>query len=115
MTVRMPPDLRCELLDALRAAANGAFEPSFYRVRISARRERRYRQPGRASLLSQVEARAILAFWYFEGCSVHELAKRFHRNRRTIRKALGRRQPASIKHPGEGVTDVDGSAYTPDG
>jgi DNA-binding MarR family transcriptional regulator len=84
----MCPELRRALLEGLRAAASGAFAPSFYRMKISRRRMKRYRRPGLASLLSPAEARAIQAFWYFDGCSVHELARRFHRNRRTIRKAL---------------------------
>jgi len=41
-----------------------------------------------ASRLSAEEARAVQAFAYFGGCSVWELARRFQRHRRTIRKAL---------------------------
>jgi DNA-directed RNA polymerase specialized sigma24 family protein len=40
------------------------------------------------SPLTPVESRAVQAFHYFGGCSITELAQRFHRNRRTIRKAL---------------------------
>lgn len=91
----MPPELHRELVEGLRAAAAGAFRPRFYRVKISPRRERRLRRPGGASWLSPAEARAVQAFAYFEGCGVNELARRFHRNRRTIRKAL--RDPVFVK------------------
>ena len=84
----MPPDLHAELVHGLQQAADGAFVPRFYRVKISPRRERRYRRPGMASWLSPEEARAVQAFQYFGGCSIHELARRFRRHRRTIRKAL---------------------------
>lgn len=84
----MPPELHAELLEGLRAAAAGAFTPRFYRVKVSPRREKRYRRPGMASWLSPAEARAVQAFAVFGRCSINELAKRFHRNRRTIRKAL---------------------------
>ena len=87
--------LHAELLEGLRAAAAGAFEPKFYRVKVSPRRERRYRRPGMASRLTAAEARAVQAFQYFGGCSITELAKRFHRNRRTVRKALRYQTPAS--------------------
>ena len=50
--------------------------------------EKRYRRPGMASKLSPLEVRAIQAFQYFGGYSITELAERFHRHRRTIRKAL---------------------------
>jgi len=84
----MPSDLHEELLIGLRAAAEGRFQPHFYRVKVSPRRWRRYRRPGMASRLSAEEARAVQAFAYFGGCSVWELARRFQRHRRTIRKAL---------------------------
>ena len=80
--------LHSELVAGLQQAAAGAFVPRFYRVKVSPRRERRYRRPGMASWLSPAEARAVQAFQYFGGCSITELARRFHRNRRTIRKAL---------------------------
>lgn len=81
-------DLTRELLEGLRLASQGAFMPRFYRVKVSPRREKRYRRPGMASWLSPAEARAVQAFQYFSGCSVSELARRFRRHRRTIRKAL---------------------------
>lgn len=84
----MQPELRAELVAGLKDAASGAFRPRFYRVKVSPRRERRYRRPGMASWLSPAEARAVQAFAFFGGCSINELARRFHRNRRTIRKAL---------------------------
>src|SRR5262245_17286603 len=82
-------DLHAALLEGLRAAAAGAFTPRFYQVRVSPRRVKRYRRPGMGSPLTSAEARAVQAFQYFGGCSITELARRFHRNRRTIRKALG--------------------------
>lgn len=88
MLAMMPPDLHAELVAGLQQAAAGAFRPRMYRVKISKRRERWYRRPGMASRLTPLEARAIQAFQYFEGCSINELAKRFRRHRRTIRKAL---------------------------
>jgi len=42
----------------------------------------------RGSPLTSAEAGAVQAFHYFGGCNITELARRFHRNRRTIRKAL---------------------------
>ena len=84
----MPPDLTRELVEGLQQAAAGAFVPRVYRVKLSPRRERWYRRPGMASWLSPDEARAIQAFQYFGGCGVSELARRFQRHRRTIRKAL---------------------------
>ena len=88
----MPPDIHAEMVEGLRAAAAQKFQPRFYRVKVSPRRERRYRRPGMASWLSPAEARAVQAFAYFGGCSITELARRFHRHRRTIGKAL--RDPA---------------------
>ena len=90
----MPPDLHAELVQGLQQAAAGAFVPRFYRVKVSPRRERRYRRPGMASKLLPAEARAVQAFQYFGGCSIHELARQFCRHRRTIRKAL--RDPAFV-------------------
>lgn len=84
----MPPDLHRELVQGLQLAAGGAFRPRLYRVKVSPRRELRYRRPGMASRLSPAEARAVQAFQYFGGCSIRELARRFHRHRFTIRKAL---------------------------
>ena len=90
------PDLRAELLAGLRAAAAGSFAPSFYRTRVRVKNrwrhwrtvEKRYRRPGLGSRLTSAEARAIQAFHFFNGATVVELARQFHRNRRTIRKAL---------------------------
>jgi hypothetical protein len=81
-------DIYRAMVEGLQAAAAGEFQPRFYRVKVSPRRERRYRRPGMASWLSPAEARAVQAFYYFAGCSIGALARRFHRNRRTIRKAL---------------------------
>jgi hypothetical protein len=91
----MPPELRRELIRGLELAAQpGAFRPRFYRVRVSKRRERRYRRPGMASPLTVDEMRALQAFRYFEGCSINELSIRFKRSWRTVRKALS--DPAFI-------------------
>ena len=85
----LTPEARAELIAGLHAAAAGAFVPRFYRVKISPRREKRYRRPGMASPLTLDEARAMQAFRLFEGCSIQELARRFHRRPMTVRKALG--------------------------
>lgn len=98
----MPPDIHGEMAAALRAAASGAFQPRFYQVKVSPRRWRRYRRPGMASWLSPAEARAVQAFHYYCGCSVWELARRFQRHRRTIRKAL--RDPDFLKVSGAAVS-----------
>ena len=82
------PELHAELVEGLRAAASGQFAPKCYRVKVSARREKRYRRPGMASPLSQLEARALQAFYVYEGCTISELARRFWRQRATVRKSL---------------------------
>jgi hypothetical protein len=82
----MPTDV--ELLEALQAAAAGEFKPWFYRVRVSPRKWKRYRMPGIASRVTPKEALAMRAFQVLEGCSMSELARRFHRKRDTVRKAL---------------------------
>src|SRR5688572_7437928 len=86
----MPPDIHAELLAGLQQAADGAFKPWFYRVRVSPRRWKRYRMPGMASRVSPAEARAIQAFHAFapRQVRVSELARRFHRKRETIRAVL---------------------------
>jgi hypothetical protein len=84
----MPPDLYSELRDGLRAAADGAFRPWFYRVKVSPRRWRRYRMPGVASRVSPQEARAIQAFHVFGGVRPSALARQFHRKRETIARVL---------------------------
>jgi hypothetical protein len=81
-------DLHAEMLAGLQAAARGDFQPRFYRVKVSRRREKRYRRPGMASWLSPAEARAVQAFRYFGGLSISAIARRFHRHRQTIAKAL---------------------------
>ena len=97
-------DRHAALLEGLRAAAAGAFTPRFYQVRVSRRRVKRYRRPGMGSPLTSAEARAVQAFHYFGGCSITELARRFHRNRRTIRKALGIRFDVTVQEPGGAST-----------
>ena len=76
------------LLEALRAAAAGEFSPRFYRVKISPRKWKRYRRPGMASPVTVKEALAMHAFRLLEGCSTSEIARRFHRKRDTVRRAL---------------------------
>ena len=44
--------------------------------------------PGIASRVSQKEALAMQAFRLLEGCGTSEIARRFHRKRETVRKAL---------------------------
>jgi hypothetical protein len=83
----MPPDAHA-LLEALHAAAAGEFRPWFYRVKVSPRKWKRYRMPGVASRVSPKEALAMQAFRWLEGCSTSEIARRFHRKRETVRKAL---------------------------
>ena len=107
------PDLHAALLDGLRAAAAGAFTPTrFYRVRVSPRREKRYRRPGRAATLGPRERRAIQALRLFEGRPLLELARMFHRDWKTIRKAL--RDPdyqahvsAALAEPGAAPREAD--------
>jgi hypothetical protein len=76
------------LVDALRAAAAGEFKPWFYRVKVSPRKWKRYRMPGMASRVSPKEALAMRAFRDLGGCNTSEIARRFHRKRHTVRKAL---------------------------
>ena len=84
-----PAALRAELLDGLHAAAAGAFTPTrFYRVRVSPRREKRYRRPGRAATLGSRERRAIQALRLFGNRPMTQLARLFQRDWKTIRKAL---------------------------
>ena len=84
----MQREIHSELVAGLQAAAAGAFAPRFYRVRVSPRRVRRYRRPGMASPLTMAEARPLEAFRMLEGCSILELARRFHCTPMTVRKAL---------------------------
>jgi hypothetical protein len=83
-------DIRAEMLSGLEQAANGAFKPWFYRVRVSPRRWKRHRMPGMASRVSPAEARAIQAFQAFAPgrVRVSDLARQFHRTRGTIRAVL---------------------------
>ena len=97
-------DLHAALLEGLRAAAAGAFTPRFYQVRVSPRRVRRYRRPGMGSPLTPAEVRAVQTFQYFGGCSITEVARCFHRNRRTTRKALGISFRTTLPKPPEAST-----------
>jgi hypothetical protein len=74
--------------EGLRLAAAGRFTPKYYQVQISRRRVMRYRRPGMASRMSEQEAWAVQAFAYLGGCTISEIARRFCRHRRTVRKAL---------------------------
>jgi hypothetical protein len=87
--VAIQPDARV-LLEALQAAAAGEFKPWFYRVKVSPRKWKRYRMPGIASRVTPKEALAMQAFRLLEWCSTTDIARRFHRKRETVRKALSR-------------------------
>lgn len=80
--------MRPEYREALEAAAAGEFKPWFYRVKVSPRKWKRYRMPGMASRVTPKEALAMQAFLVLEGCSTSEIARRFHRKRETVRRAL---------------------------
>ena len=76
------------LINALRAAASGEFKPWFYRVKVSPRKWKRHRMPGMASRVTSKEALAMLAFRELGGYNTSEIARRFHRKRDTVRKAV---------------------------